>query len=471
MCASWPNEPESRPSCRSPPTFHGRRASSRDRASQHAEESPTRVPSLALDVAIVSGVSLVLGLIRLGAPALWYDEAYTYRQIHKSYIEQFEGYQPFYYWIQKPWTSLAGTSEWAMRFPSVVGAMLASALLVVLARKLFDRRIALLSGLFLATSPYFVKWSQQARAYPLLVAGSLVATLLLLRALDRDSRSAWAMYGIAYAVLLVSHAVVVLLLLPVHAVLIVQRRERVLPHGLLAGVIVARDRRPLGRPARDAHRDSETSETAWIPFPSAEYVTRALLGSRASQGSAFSSRPSASGRCADGEERISRCGSGRGRSAPMRARARHLDREADLPRPLPRDRGASVRDARGRRRDGSRRPASRRSRRRRGSRHSRRARALVLVGGGRQLARGGLAKRRRDRGRATRRGRCGRRRALVDARCGGVLRRPRRRRVDGGLDLGPPLVGGGSQSFRPTFGVLSASAITCWSRGFSSAGG
>ena len=127
-----------------------------------------RASTLALDIAIVSGVSLVLGLIRLGAPSLWYDEAYTYRQIHKSYLAQFEGYQPFYYWIQKPWTSVAGTSEWAMRFPSVVGAMLASALLVVLARKLFDRRIALLSGLFLATSPFFVKWSQQARVYPLL---------------------------------------------------------------------------------------------------------------------------------------------------------------------------------------------------------------------------------------------------------------------------------------------------------------
>ena len=147
----------------------------------------------------MSGVSLVLGLVRLGAPALWYDEAYTWRQIHKGYLAQFEGYQPFYYWIQKPWTALAGTSEWALRFPSVVGAMLASALLVVLARKLFDRRIALLSGLLLATSPYFVKWSQQARVYPLLLAASLVATLLLLRALDRRSRAAWAVYGLAYA--------------------------------------------------------------------------------------------------------------------------------------------------------------------------------------------------------------------------------------------------------------------------------
>ena len=103
-----------------------------------------RVGTLALDMLIVSGVALMLGLIRLGAPALWYDEAYTVRQIERSYVEQIEGYQPFYYWIQKPWTSVAGVSEWALRFPSVVGAMVACALLVVLARKLFDRRIALL---------------------------------------------------------------------------------------------------------------------------------------------------------------------------------------------------------------------------------------------------------------------------------------------------------------------------------------
>ena len=236
-----------------------------------------RASTLALDVGIVSAVSLVLGLVRLGAPALWFDEAYTWRQVHKGYLAQFEGYQPFYYWIEKPWTALAGTSEWALRFPSVVGAMLASALLVVLARKLFDRRIALVSGLLLATSPFVVKWSQQARVYPLLLAASLVATLLLLRALDRRSRAAWAVYGLSYALLLVTHAVVGLLLLPVHAVLVVQRRDRVLPHGLLAAVVVA----AVGVPwvAQLAMRtDSETSETAWIPFPSAEDVTRALLG-------------------------------------------------------------------------------------------------------------------------------------------------------------------------------------------------
>jgi mannosyltransferase len=237
-----------------------------------------RAGSVALDVAIVSGVSFVLGLIRLGTPSLWYDEAYTYRQIQRGYIEQFEGYQPFYYWIEKPWTTVAGTSEWALRFPSVVGAMAACALVVILARRLFDdRAIALLSGLLLATSPFIVKWSQQGRAYSLLVAWSLVATLLLLRALERASRRAWAAYGLSYAILLVTHAAAGILLAPVHAMAIVQRRRSALPHGLLAGLIIA----GVGLPwiAQLAMRtNNEASETAWIPFPSVEYVLGSFLG-------------------------------------------------------------------------------------------------------------------------------------------------------------------------------------------------
>jgi mannosyltransferase len=85
------------------------------------------------------------------------------------------------------------------------------------------------------------------------------------------------LYGAAYVLLLVTHALVGLLLVPAHAVLIVQRRERVLPHGLLAGVIVAAVGLPwIGQLA--LRTDDDASETAWIPYPSAEYATQALLG-------------------------------------------------------------------------------------------------------------------------------------------------------------------------------------------------
>ena len=122
--------------------------------------------------------------------------------------------------------------------PLRVGAMLACALLVVLARMFFDRRVALLSGLLLATSPFLVKWSQQARGYTLLVSLSVLSTILLVRALDRGSRPAWALYGVAFAAVVVWHPIAGALLVPAQLVLAAQRRDRLLPHGLLAAVIV-----------------------------------------------------------------------------------------------------------------------------------------------------------------------------------------------------------------------------------------
>jgi mannosyltransferase len=231
---------------------------------------------LLLDVTLAGGVALVLGLVRLGTPSFWADESFTALAIQGSPLDLFEGYHGLYYSIEKPWSSLFGSSEAALRAPSVLGAMLASALLVVLGRKLFDRWIALIAGLALATSPFVVQWSQQARGYTLMLALSLVATLLLFRALDRGTRGGWAVYGLAFAALVVWHPVAGLLLSPAHAVLLYQRRERVLPHGLLAGAIVL----AIGVPwaAQIAIRSTgDGAAMDWLKFPSAEMAARALL--------------------------------------------------------------------------------------------------------------------------------------------------------------------------------------------------
>lgn len=234
-----------------------------------------RTSAVTRDVVIASAVALALGLIRLGAPSLWIDEAATARAVDSSFLNLFDGYHGLYYSIETPWTFFAGTSEWALRLPSVFGAMIACALLVVLAHKLFDGWVPVVSGLFLATNPFLVKWSQQARGYTFLLVVSLLATLLLLRALERGSRGAWALYGVAFAAVLVWHPVAGLVLMPAHAVLLYQRRERVFPHGLLAVVVIG----ALGVPwvAQIALRSSgEGASINWLKAPSLEVAARAV---------------------------------------------------------------------------------------------------------------------------------------------------------------------------------------------------
>jgi mannosyltransferase len=222
-------------------------------------------------------IALVLGLIRLGTPSLWIDETFTAHAVRRSYTGVMDQNHWLYYWIEKVWASVAGTSEWALRMPSVFGAMAACGLLVLLGRRLFDQRVALISAVLLATNPFVVKWSQQARGYTLLVALSLVATLLLLRALDRVSPAAWAGYGLAFAVLIVWHPFSAALLAPVHLVLVLQRRESVrAAHALIATTVAV----VLAGPwlVVVAQRESEGGgPTSWLDAPTLGVVTHALL--------------------------------------------------------------------------------------------------------------------------------------------------------------------------------------------------
>jgi mannosyltransferase len=231
-----------------------------------------RTSSLSIDVALVAGVAFVLGLIRLSTPSLWVDEAFTVKAVRENLFNPIDQYHWLYYLLLKPWSLLAGTSEWAIRLPSVLAAMAACGLLVVLARRLFDRRVALVSGLFLATSPFIVKWSQQARAYSFVLAAGILATLLLLRALERNSRGAWALYGLALSLVFAMQPVSAFVLVPAHLVLVAPRRRAVLPHGLVAPCVVV----VLGVPWAFA-RVKQTPAWDWLPRPSVESAAKTLL--------------------------------------------------------------------------------------------------------------------------------------------------------------------------------------------------
>ena len=233
--------------------------------------------ALSVSLAVVSAVALVLGLIRLGTPSFWVDEAFTESEMRRSLIDTINAqYHVLYYWIERPWSFVAGTSEAALRFPSVLGAMLAGSLMVVLGRRLFGPWVGLVSGLLVVSSPFVVQWSQQTRGYTMLLALVVGTTLLLLRALERQSRLAWAVYGLAFTAVVVWQPVSGVLLFPSHAVLVAQRRESVLPHGLLAAVVIGALAVPWA--AVTAMRSTgEDVAMNWLKFPTGETVVRAVL--------------------------------------------------------------------------------------------------------------------------------------------------------------------------------------------------
>jgi len=153
----------------------------------------------------VFAVALVTGLIRLGAPPLSFDEEFTRDTATRSFAgiwdaaRDTEAPHLVYYALMKPWLAIFGESDWALRLPSVLFGALAAGATAILGRRLFGELAGLVAGLALATSSYFVSWSQAARGYTLAVLLATVATYAFVRACEERSTAWWAIWAAALA--------------------------------------------------------------------------------------------------------------------------------------------------------------------------------------------------------------------------------------------------------------------------------
>ena len=135
-------------------------------------------------IIVIGGFAL--RLYRLGAQSLWYDEtvsAYLASQSIPRLVAHTAGdiHPPGYYVFLHLWLRLAGDSEFALAFFSLVFGVLLIALSFALARRLLGQTAALWSALLVATSPYNVWYSQEVRMYTL---GAVLGLVTLWCALE-----------------------------------------------------------------------------------------------------------------------------------------------------------------------------------------------------------------------------------------------------------------------------------------------
>jgi uncharacterized membrane protein len=130
---------------------------------------------------------LIFGfLIRLISlnQSLWLDEATSALVAKMSLNNIFtkflpgDFHPPFYYLVLKFWTGLFGFSEISLRIPSIIFGLGTIYITYLIAKKLFDKQIGLISAILLATSGLAIYYSQEARMYSL--AAFLVSLLVYL---------------------------------------------------------------------------------------------------------------------------------------------------------------------------------------------------------------------------------------------------------------------------------------------------
>lgn len=152
-------------------------------------------PGLAFRLAgaLVVLVALADRLPRLADHSVWWDEGFSIYLarmplLQAAYRTAFDVHPPFYYWLLHFWIRLVGESEFAVRYSTVLFAVLTVALVAALGRRLLGPREGVLAALILALARIDVEWSQEMRMYTVataLVIGLLYVVVMLARAPTR----------------------------------------------------------------------------------------------------------------------------------------------------------------------------------------------------------------------------------------------------------------------------------------------
>jgi len=152
-------------------------------------------------------LTLVLGLYQMGRPELWRDELASWSFASRPVSSMIAtarhtgATQLAYYLLLHVWMGAFGDSVDAMRALSVLAMAGAAACVALVGRRLAGARAGLISGLVFALVPSVSRFAQEVRFYAPAVLVATLATLLLLRALDRPSALRWLSYAASLALL------------------------------------------------------------------------------------------------------------------------------------------------------------------------------------------------------------------------------------------------------------------------------
>ena len=206
------------------------------------------VPGPAASAAALLGLLALSAFLRTRAldASLWIDEGISagiasYPAGEIPGLLRQDGSPPAYYLLLHAWTDLAGTSEVALRAPSVVFALLTVPAALWAGRSLFGREAGWICAAIAAVLPFLTLYAQEARMYALVGLLSVLATTAFTHAFAFGRRRHVPVLAALLALLLYTHYWALFLalgMLAALAALIVsaarEDRRRLLVDGALA---------------------------------------------------------------------------------------------------------------------------------------------------------------------------------------------------------------------------------------------
>ena len=150
-------------------------------------------------------VFLIITLWTITKSSIWFDEAFGAYLIRFNFwdIARYTAadvHPPLYYWLLKLWSMGFGNTELALRSMSVFFGGVSITFGYLLIHRLFNKKAARISLIFMALAPMFVRYSQEMRMYTLVTAIALAATYVLTYAINTKKKMPWIVYGVLVGV-------------------------------------------------------------------------------------------------------------------------------------------------------------------------------------------------------------------------------------------------------------------------------
>ncbi|NUR40997.1 MAG: hypothetical protein HOV73_13030 [Streptomyces sp.] len=217
-------------------------------------------------------LALGLGAFGLTGSLLSRDELVTWDMAGRdtdrilATVRNVDAVHGTYYLLMHGWVELFGDSVLSLRLPSLFAAAGAAGVVALLGNRLFGYRAGILAGILFALVPAVSRYGQEARSYALVMLAVALATLLLLRALDRPRGPwRWAAYALALAVTGLLH-LIALSVVTAHVCLVAvhARRDRFLwwRAGLALAAVAA-----VVVPFALLGRSQVGRQLYWVPAP------------------------------------------------------------------------------------------------------------------------------------------------------------------------------------------------------------
>ncbi len=174
-------------------------------------------------------------------PSKWNDEAATQTAATRTLPELWQMMQHIdavhgtYYFLMHFWIGAFGTSNFALRAPSMIAVGIACAGVAVLGHRLGGRRLAVAGGLVFLLLPRVTWMGIEARSLAMTAAVAVWLTIILLRAVDRRTTGWWTIYAGVATVGVLLNIYLALLVLAHGVTLLLARKRLQRPRPLLVG--------------------------------------------------------------------------------------------------------------------------------------------------------------------------------------------------------------------------------------------